>query len=270
MQIDSAVVVGDTHIGWERSNIEQFEEFIEEEIFRLEPDAFFLNGDLIELWRGSFSSVLVNHGDIFQKLTEVHESGIDIIPIAGNHDWRMIETSREAVTEAPAVWNFRKDYEFESGGEEFIVTHGHEADSVNRSRAQNNALCMTSDDVGELMSDTWDFVTDRPVLGKVMTREPIFNPSTRVAPARDGPLSSRPSLRAFSHVNNPDALAQEENRGRYERIVRILQRMYDRTILGAHTHIQESREGYHNPGSWVGNSSGYLHIKDGEVSNDVY
>lgn len=270
MQIDSAVVVGDVHVGYDRANTEEFKEFITDEIFSLEPDKFILNGDLLELWRSSFSSVMVNHSDLFTKLTEVHESGIDIVPIAGNHDWRMIETNREVVTEAQAIWNFRKDYKFEVGDKEYIATHGHEADSLNRSRAQNNALCLTSDDVGETMSGMWDRIVDSPVLGRVMDRDPLFNPSTRAVPSRDGPLTTRPSLRAMSHVNNPGALAEEENKGRYERMVKILGKMYDREVLAGHTHRKETRDSYHNPGSWVGSTTGYLYVDGDGVDNTSY
>ena len=270
MEHESVVVLGDSHIGWKEANVEEFEEFITDEIYRLDPDALVLNGDIVELWRSSFSSVMVNYGYIFNLLTDVSEEGIKIVPIAGNHDWRLIETGRSPVTDTQDVWDYREHYEFESGGEKFIATHGHEADSMNRSRAQNNALCMTSDDAGSVMSGTWDKITNAPVLGSVVNRRAIINPQTRAVPARDGPLISRPNFRAISHVNNPAALAEEENRGRYERIVRILTGMYDRTVLAGHTHRKDSRDNYHNPGSWAGNQTGYLYIEDGEVENRSY
>ena len=270
MEHESVVVLGDSHIGWEEANVEEFEEFITDEIYRLDPDALVLNGDIVELWRSSFSSVMVNYGYIFNLLTDVSKEGIKIVPIAGNHDWRLIETGRTPVTDTQDVWDYREHYEFESGGEKFIATHGHEADSLNRSRAQNNALCMTSDDTGSLMSTTGDKITNAPALGSVINRRAVFNPQTRAVTARDGPLIQRPSFRAISHVNNPAALAESKNDGRYERIVQILTGLYDRTVLAGHTHRKDNRENYYNPGSWAGSQTGYLYIEDGKVENRSY
>lgn len=267
---DSVVVVGDQHIGWEKSNVDKFREFISSEIYRLDPDAFIINGDLLELWRSSYSDVMVQFSDIFTYIREIDESGIDVIPLVGNHDWRMIETSRDIINKPDDLWNFREQYIFDSGGEEFIASHGHEADSLNRGRLQNSTFCLTTEEVGIKMADAWDMVTDLPILGSVMDREPLISSSTRVAAMRDGPLIDRPSIRAFSHVNNPDALSEDENEGRYERIVRIHESLYDRTVIGAHTHIQEERDGYYNPGSWTTGSSGYVHIRDGEVDIKNY
>lgn len=266
----SVVVVGDQHIGWEKSNVDEFRDFITTEIYALDPDVFIINGDLLELWRSSYSDVMVQFSDIFTAIREIYESGIDVIPLVGNHDWRMIETSRDVVTEPDELWNFREQYIFDSGEEEFIASHGHEADSLNRGRLQNTTFCLTTEEVGIKMADTWDRLTSLPVLGSVMDRDPLILPSTREAALRDGPLIDRPSVRAFSHVNNPDSLAEDENEGRYERVVRIHKSLYDRTVIGAHTHIQEQREGYYNPGSWTTGSTGYVYIEDGEVSIENY
>ena len=269
-EVDSAVIVGDIHIGWEKSNLEEFKDFLSTRIYTLEPDVFIINGDLLELWRSSYSKVMVEFSDVFTLISEVHESGIDVIPLVGNHDWRMIETSREIVTKPDSLWNFREQYPFDCGGEEFIASHGHEADSLNRGRTQNTLFCLTTEDVGEKMADTWENIVDRPILGSVMDREPLVPPFTRVAASKDGPLLNRPSLRAFTHINNPDILSEDESEGRYERIVKIHSRLYDRTVIGAHTHIQEERENYYNPGSWTTGSSGYVHIEDGNVDIENY
>lgn len=201
------VLVGDVHLGWEETNKEKFKQFIEEELYNIEPDKLILNGDIAELWRSSFSNVMLNHSDVFQAFNELKESGIEVVPIAGNHDWRFIETSYDADELGPEHWTFREQYKFESGGEQFIATHGHEADPKNSSRIQNNAFCLTSEDTGEAMADTWGFISNTVVLNEVLERSGTSLPGGMGVLVKDGPLLSRPNLLSFEHFQDPAALS---------------------------------------------------------------
>lgn len=275
-----AVIVGDVHLGFGSvpetdvsSNSELFKEFIETEVVDIDPDVLIINGDLAELWRSSFSSVMVNYSEIFTAITELkQEHGIDIVPIVGNHDYRMIETGRDLIGEPEEIWSFEEEFYFSSGDKEFVVTHGHRTDSINRSRVQNNALCLTSDDVGSSLSSVWSRALDRPMLGWLIERDTIIGPDAHDPFVLDGPLLSRPNLRVLSHINNPGELSEDESAGRFARSIALLKAKYDETIIAGHTHVQEAQpeDGYYNHGDWLGDDSGYIVVEDGEIDVRQY
>jgi len=264
---ETAVIMGDTHIGWERSNLEGFREFINEGIYEIDPDVFIVNGDMLELWRSSFSVLVVKYSDIFTSLSEVAESGIEVVLTAGNHDWRMIDADSIETGDLKEL-HYVEHYRFSSGEEEFIATHGHEADSSARSRIQNALFCISSDEAGEFMANTWNKLQDTRIAEFFQNREPIVG--QRSSFINEGPLVSRPSIRAFSYVAEPGTLALDKNSARYERVIEITQRLYDETVIGAHTHEKDERDGYYNPGGWIDDRTGYVYIENGEVTIEDY
>ena len=272
-EIEKAVLVGDVHIGYNNketglsSNEDSFKQFVEEKVVEIDPDVLVINGDLIELWRSSFSDILVSKSKIFSKITKLQtKHGIDIVPLVGNHDYRLIETGRDIINEPEEIWAFQEEYFFTSGGKEFVATHGHQTDSVNRSRWQNSALCLTTEGVGRKLSNAWASALDRPILGWLIERDTIIGPSKHDSFAADMPLGARPNLKSLSHIENPGALSKEENAGRFARSIALLKQKYDEIIIGAHTHAQEVQEDeYYNAGDWLGNDAGYVLIEDGNV-----
>lgn len=270
---EKIVVVGDVHIGFDdeeagiSANVDEFKEFLNNKVPELNPDTLVINGDLLELWRSSFGALMVKHSDIIQLINGIKDSGVDVVYVPGNHDYRMIELGRELVVDPLKEWEFTEEYKFESGNEEFVCVHGHRTDSINRSRIQNNALCLTTDATGEALSGAWGFVLDRPILGWLIKRDTIIQSQSHDSLLSDPALASRPNLRALSHIKNPSRLSESESKGRFARSVALLKESYEETIIAGHTHVQEEQpeQGYYNHGDWLIDGTGYIVVEEGKV-----
>lgn len=275
---EKVVVVGDVHIGYNdeetgvSANVDQFRNFINEEVPEINPDTLVINGDLLELWRSSFGAVMVQYSDVIQSINQLKEDGVNIAYVPGNHDYRMIELSRDIIGDPLGSWNFTEEYFFTSGEEEFVVVHGHRTDSINRSKIQNNALCLTSDSTGKVMSEAWATALDRPILGWLIKRDTIVGSNSHDSFISDPVLASRPNFRVLSHIKNPGKLAEDDSKGRFARSVRLLKELYEETIIAGHTHVQEEQpeEGYYNHGDWLQTDTGYIVVEDGNVETLNY
>lgn len=251
-----AVVLSDIHIGWEGSNTEDFVDFIESELPSIDPDVLIVNGDIFEMWRRGLVSVIVEYRHILDALEKVTERGIDLVLIAGNHDWRLVKLNDSGDVVSPKPFQFKEEYTFTSGDRDFRVLHGHQGDGVNGNDAQNEALCATSDERADDISDAY---------AGVLSKSPLTFTS-RIAPLG----LNRLNLGALENLSDPDALSKDNNVDRSKRITERLEKMYDDYILFGHTHTPEIREQSANSGSWTGDTNNYLEIKDGMVELKEY
>jgi len=79
-------VASDLHIGYEKANYDKIREFFE--IARSEADKLVLNGDILDLWRMSFSKIYAEHKQLLDQINQVAEE-IPVIWVKGNHDWNV-------------------------------------------------------------------------------------------------------------------------------------------------------------------------------------
>lgn len=245
------IVASDTHIGWERSNDDDFKDFINNGVRDINPDKLILAGDIMEMWRRGISSILVERSDVLQDIQRLHEDGVDVIPLAGNHDWRFIESDAEGSIISEEPWQFQAEYRFSSGDEDFVVVHGHQGDPFNDSSPQNEGLCLTDDETSSTINGIYQTIIRKSITLNLLSKR--------------APLISRPNLGSLRSLSNPGFLAREQNKEVKDFVVRNLTRKFDDYVIAGHTHVPEVSDGYANCGAWAGNRNTYIEVKDGNV-----
>ena len=80
-----STVASDMHIGWEYSNIEKIHNFLDT-LQNLDTDIMVLNGDILDLWRSKYSTIVKKHKYLLDRINAT-SARIPTIWIRGNHDW---------------------------------------------------------------------------------------------------------------------------------------------------------------------------------------
>jgi len=157
------IAASDSHLGAPKANESAFLDFIQNDVPSKDPDALILNGDIIEFWTRGMSSACLDFNDFTTHLEDLDSSGIDVVITAGNHDRRLIDVGRSdydaATLEAP--WSVVNEFYFESGGTEFVATHGDSGDPLQTNQT-SELLCLGSDDFGKVV---WDFYSAKDDMG---------------------------------------------------------------------------------------------------------
>jgi UDP-2,3-diacylglucosamine pyrophosphatase LpxH len=251
-ELDHAIMVSDFHLGSASANTDNFEDFLEQRLMGGQgnnPDALILAGDGVEMWFRGISSALLEFSTTIETFEEIHENGTEIIPIAGNHDWRFIDVNDQEPVISPEPWQFEEEVFFESGGEEFVAIHGHQGEPT-FSDEINEAFCFSTDEQGAQFSGDSD--TDG---SDVQSTEFHEFPDLSPEEVDMGNL-------------DPDSDARETRR---ETITELVDAMYDEYVLFGHTHFPEVEDTYANSGSWTDrrsdevDSDTFLEIEGGEV-----
>jgi UDP-2,3-diacylglucosamine pyrophosphatase LpxH len=153
------VCASDSHLGAPKANDDAFLQFVNDDLPSIAPDLFVLNGDVVEMWTRGISSSLLQYNDFTTHLEDLEASGIDVVLTAGNHDWRLLEVGRSDYDAATlsSPWGVVSEFQFTSGGREFVAVHGHQGDPL-QEQPMMELLCLGSDDFGKAI---WDFYQDK-------------------------------------------------------------------------------------------------------------
>lgn len=249
-EVDTVLQISDIHLGYEWSNVDAFYTFITEEVPDIDPDLLVVSGDLFEFWRSSIENVFIDHQREIFELFSLADDSTDVIVLAGNHDYRFI-TSDEPVEVADHVL-------FQSGGREFRVLHGHEYDPKNANNYTNEALCLTSEDTGQIMSDIWDLWTGIVPFNALINRVEFGMPGS-VSPAGQ-----------IQHLNDPEALTKEESASRLNIIETAVEEDNEEFVLYGHTHNPTKSTQSVNAGSFTGGRNNYVVVSEGDVELNKY
>lgn len=245
------IIVSDVHLGWEESNASDFTSFLSDYVMNQNPDELILAGDIIELWRRGITSILLEQSGVISKIDEVHHNGIDVIMLAGNHDWRFIESDGEGSVISEKPWQFTDQYSFTDQNTDFTVVHGHKADSFNDNDRQNESLCITDDERSNTINSIYNTIISKSFTLDILSKRP--------------PLVSRPNLGSLRSLSNPGYLSEPENIDYMELVEKRMKRMYSGHVIAGHTHNAKVEDGYANCGSWSGNRNTFIEVKDGKV-----
>lgn len=249
------IAVSDTHFGFEEFNREEFSNFLDF-VLNQQPDQFLLVGDILEYWRDGIEPVMATHADLLSKINNIQQSGTDVVVIAGNHDWRLITSEERGISNIPAPWNVKREHSFTNGDREFIAKHGHQFDLANANPITNRLLCLTDDDIGTFLSNTY---------ARGANVAPSF-----AAFARKPQLIARPSLGTLGNLSNPNILARQSERDRADRIRNRIRSVHNEFVIFGHTHVPEIGDDYVNCGSWTQDENTYAQIENGQVDLKVF
>lgn len=249
-EVDIVLQISDIHLGYEHSNVDAFHTFITEKVPEIDPDLLVVSGDLFEFWRSSIENVFIDHQQEIFELFSIAEGDTDVIVLAGNHDYRFI-TSDGPVEVADHVL-------FQSDGREFRVIHGQEYDAKNANNYTNEAMCLTSEDTGQIMSDIWDLWTGIVPFNVWINRIEVGMPGT-ASPAGQ-----------VQHLNDPEALTKEESANRLNIIKTAVEQDNEEYVLYGHTHSAGKYAESVNAGSFTGGNNYYVVVDNGDVELNQY
>lgn len=249
---ERVAIISDTHLGFEDANKQELMQFLENEVPQLNLDELVLNGDILDLWRGSIESVMAEHSDFLDILKSIDETKTNVRIIAGNHDWRWVESERSDEYLPPEPWVVQREWEFSSGDVDFTINHGHEYDYANANPISNRGLCLTDDQQAGTISDLYSNAISGTALDVAfLSREPAF---------------ARLNLGTLSNLADPNQLSRSEFSSRVERIEDRAIRRNDNHIIIGHTHVPRERDNLTNTGSWTGDSNQYALVDGGDIS----
>lgn len=249
-EVSTAVQVSDVHLGYQYSNADDFLDFLESELENIDPDLLVLSGDILEFWRSSIQNVFTQYSKHISSIYSLAETDTEVKIIAGNHDYRLIE-SDSPIEVVDAV-------RFTSGNTKFKSIHGQRYDPKNANNRTNEALCLTSEDVGELMSDIYGLWSDGLATGVFQNRVEFGLPGVTFPAGQ------------LQHLNNPESLNETESVNRLELIENTIERVNDRHVIYGHTHRPKGLEESTNVGSFTSDTNSYAIVKSGDVSLRTY
>ncbi len=243
------LVVSDLHAGHPDADVPAFLEFLEA-CGSIDGGTLVLLGDIFDLWRRRNGPLLVEHGELLDRLTRLR--GTDVRYLVGNHDYALLAIA--ARSEGRGPFPIAKQLLLTEGGRTNLFLHGYELEvygslepvSVEAYEAFSARMCAVGDLGGAVTGRLYDlYARGLDLTGK--------------RDALQRPANERSTLDAA------EVLARSPAR-------RLLLGMGadDRLVYG-HTHRASvsADDLTANPGAWVedgGESGTYLRIEDDTVA----
>lgn len=247
------IVVSDVHLGYNRSNKDDFISFLDKcDTQKIEH--LVLLGDIFDIWRLSRADVFIKNDDVFKKLNSLHVKNIHYV--AGNHDYLLLKLYNEHMTDYPFI--VTKSLRLESGGKKFFFVHGYDLEVATGSMTLENYekfamhMCFNTNLADKVAIILWD------VIGN------LSNIRTRIQMA-----ISPPHKRGIIDLTHTLAISSSASL--------LLGMRLDEILVFGHTHkpfIIEDK--VINSGSWVnevpdrGSQNSYVKIDDGKTELKYY
>lgn len=151
------IAVSDIHLGTTFSQEEAFERFLDEVIDET-VEHVVLVGDILDMWRRDPSALLLEYGNILEKLRDLQTEERKIHYIVGNHDYHLIKL-KDSILDR---YNFKVSASITlSCGEEYYFIHGHQfefPDSLDIYQKFADLLCLGDDMVGLSANELWKLI----------------------------------------------------------------------------------------------------------------
>lgn len=243
------LVVSDLHAGHPAADVSAFLAFLEA-CGSVEGSTLVLLGDIFDLWRRRNGPLLVEHGELIDRLSRLR--GIDVRYLVGNHDYALLAIASRWSGNGP--FPVVKRLLVDEGGRSTLFLHGYELEvygslepvSIEAYEAFSSRMCAVGDLGGAVTGRLYDLY------------------------ARGLDLAGRrEALERPAHERSTLDAAETLARSAAARLLLGL-KAGDRLVYG-HTHRPSvSDDGLvANPGAWVadgGEWGTYLRIQDDEVA----
>jgi UDP-2,3-diacylglucosamine pyrophosphatase LpxH len=83
------IVTSDQHVGYDKSNVTDFNNFLDYILTDGEVESLILLGDLIDMWRRDASGLFLEFSETVRKLLRIVEK-VEVHIVAGNHDYHLL------------------------------------------------------------------------------------------------------------------------------------------------------------------------------------
>lgn len=158
------IAVSDVHLGYDRSNRDDFNKFIDARVNGADIDHLVLLGDIMDFWRRTNVEAAYENRDILIKLQNLKTSTgaqIKVHYLAGNHDYSILKL-RDRYPEYYPL-DVRKSIRLKSGESNYYFLHGYELEvlarleplSIEGYEELSESLCYMEDVLGRFTGSLW-------------------------------------------------------------------------------------------------------------------
>ncbi|RZN38387.1 MAG: hypothetical protein EFT35_04875 [Methanophagales archaeon ANME-1-THS] len=160
------IAVSDVHLGYEKSNREDFIRFLDT-CNSADIHDLVLLGDILDFWRRNNAKVVTDeiHAEIVDKLGNLDVKHIHYV--VGNHDYYLLRLSDRYEGNYP--FTVSKFLRLEDRGSKFYFIHGYELEvlanleplSIETYEHFSEKMCFTKDVLGWFLSHLWELLERR-------------------------------------------------------------------------------------------------------------
>jgi UDP-2,3-diacylglucosamine pyrophosphatase LpxH len=153
------IVVSDVHLGYEKSNKNDFLRFLEE-CDSKNIEHFVLLGDILDLWRRNNVEIVKENAEILSKIANLNAQ--NKYYIIGNHDYYLLKLNERYEKNYPFV--ISKSLRLMDGESNFYFMHGYELEvmanleplKIESYEEFSENMCFAEDRTGWILDNVWD------------------------------------------------------------------------------------------------------------------
>ena len=248
------VVVSDTHLGYEKSNREDFKEFIHT-LNNREIDHLILLGDILDFWRSSPHEVIEENNDILSALEDLDTT---VSYVVGNHDLLLIDSQFMPLT-------FTKTLILESGSRTFHFIHGYQIEFhsvLDFYEGISKVLCTAQGETKEILIEVWEYYQHN-------LQQELEKSEHRACWQSMNRRSLDLIIRYLLRSPEDEPLHTEITQARISEYREGIGMDPEDILIYGHTHHPYIDEREANAGCWIRDSqmsNSYLTIEDGEIA----
>ena len=231
------VVTSDQHLGYANADKTAFNAFLDKLSQEGDVTHLVLLGDVVDMWRRDASGVFLEHHDTVAKLLALKSKGVQVLYVAGNHDYHVLDLTNPAYP-----FQFQKELNLTGGPITYRLVHGYEFDPEQRVPFMAFLCRVMSDSGGAFESNLWtDFNSLNNIFSKI---EPSFVKSDIAAITKR--LHQPPEDRLKESLDKINITACNAVKP-------------GEVLIWGHTHVPfvNKAENVANTGSWVKDSAVY-------------
>ena len=147
------IITSDQHLGYDKSNVANFNNFLDYILTDAEVDSLILLGDLIDMWRRDASGLFLEFSETVRKLLRIAEK-VEVHIVAGNHDYHLLRLQDHGY---PLKF-YKSLPEVEittTRNKRFIFKHGWKFDLVQHPLIMEAMCHNMSDEAGQAISSVY-------------------------------------------------------------------------------------------------------------------
>ena len=155
------IAVSDVHIGYEKSNKDDFNKFTDEILVKLgSNDHLVLLGDIVDFWRAKNVNIISQNEKLLNKINNL-QSQTNVYYVIGNHDYTILNLMNMLNDRFP--FKVFKNLVLSEGEVNYYFTHGYQLEAFNLeplTLKDYELLCeglcdRTEDFLGSFLSNLW-------------------------------------------------------------------------------------------------------------------
>jgi UDP-2,3-diacylglucosamine pyrophosphatase LpxH len=156
------IALSDIHLGYEKSNSKDFNNFIDSKLLDLgNSDHLVLLGDIVDFWRSSNIKVIQEHENILDKIYNL-QNQTNVYFVRGNHDYSLMNYVK--LSGDKPIFKVSDKLILSEGNVNYFFIHGHQLEALNLeplTLKEYELICeilcdRTEDFLGSFLSNLWD------------------------------------------------------------------------------------------------------------------